>query len=126
LLELRPNHNGDGVVAIDCGANIGVHTVEWAIAMTGWGSVVSIEAQERIYYALVGNIAINNCFNAIAMHGAVSVEAGNMKIPMPNYTAASSFGSLNCNRARPMNLSGRRSTIPKPMPSPSRKYLWTH
>ena len=40
LLELRRIHNGDGVVAIDCGANIGVHTVEWAIAMTGWGSVV--------------------------------------------------------------------------------------
>src|SRR5664279_672198 len=61
LLELRRIHNGDGVVAIDCGANIGVHTVEWAIAMTGWGSVVSIEAQERIYYALAGNIALNNC-----------------------------------------------------------------
>ena len=38
LLELRKQHHGDGVVAIDCGANIGVHTIEWAIAMTGWGS----------------------------------------------------------------------------------------
>jgi hypothetical protein len=27
------------VVAIDCGANIGIHTIEWATAMTGWGSV---------------------------------------------------------------------------------------
>ncbi|MEI9805196.1 MAG: FkbM family methyltransferase [Pseudolabrys sp.] len=94
LLELRRIHHGDGVVAIDCGANIGVHTVEWAIAMTGWGSVVAIEAQERVYYALAGNIAINNCFNAIAMHAAVSSEPGNMNIPMPDYTTASSFGSL--------------------------------
>ena len=34
LLNLRRRHHGDGVVAIDCGANIGVHTVEWAVAMT--------------------------------------------------------------------------------------------
>jgi FkbM family methyltransferase len=94
LLALRRKHHGDGIVAFDCGANIGVHTIEWAKAMTGWGSVVSIEAQERIYYALAGNIAINNCFNAIAVHGAVSSESGVMKIPSPNYFVPSSFGSL--------------------------------
>lgn len=94
LLDLRRRFHGDGVVAIDCGANIGVHTVEWATAMTGWGSVVSIEAQERIYYALAGNIAINNCFNAIALHAAVSSETGIMQIPNPDYFTPSSFGSL--------------------------------
>jgi FkbM family methyltransferase len=94
LLETRRRFFGDGAIAIDCGANIGAHTIEWAIAMTGWGSVVSIEAQERIYYALAGNIALNNCFNAIAMHAAVSSEAGVMKMPVPNYLTASSFGSL--------------------------------
>jgi FkbM family methyltransferase len=94
LLGLRRKHHGNGVVAIDCGANIGVHTIEWAIAMTGWGSVLSIEAQERIYYALAGNIAINNCFNAVAVHGAVSSESGILKIPNPNYFVPSSFGSL--------------------------------
>src|SRR5271156_5802206 len=94
LLGFRRKHHGDGVVAIDCGANIGVHTIEWAIAMTGWGSVLAIEAQERIYYALAGNIAINNCFNAMALHDAVSSESGLMTIPNPNYTIPSSFGSL--------------------------------
>jgi FkbM family methyltransferase len=94
LLALRRKHHGDGVVAIDCGANIGVHTIEWATSMTGWGSVLSIEAQERIYYALAGNIAINNCFNAIAVHGAVSSESGILKIPNPDYFVPSSFGSL--------------------------------
>jgi len=94
LLELRRQYHGDGVVAIDCGANIGVHAIEWATAMTGWGCVLAIEAQERIYYALAGNIAINNCFNAVAIHAAVSSELGSMKIPNPNYLTASSFGSL--------------------------------
>jgi FkbM family methyltransferase len=94
LLGLRRQHYGDGVVAIDCGANIGVHTIEWAMAMTLWGSVLAIEAQERIYYALAGNIAVNNCFNAIAVHGAVSSESGTLQIPNPNYLVPSSFGSL--------------------------------
>jgi FkbM family methyltransferase len=94
LLAARRRHHGDGVMAIDCGANIGVHTIEWAVAMTGWGSVFAIEAQERIYYALAGNIAINNCFNAMALHAAVSSEPGVMTIPNPNYMLPSSFGSL--------------------------------
>lgn len=94
LIEARRQFHGDGVVAIDCGANIGVHSIEWATAMTGWGSVIAIEAQERIYYALAGNIAINNCFNAIAMHAAVASEPGVLRIPNPDYLTASSFGSL--------------------------------
>jgi FkbM family methyltransferase len=94
LIEARRGFHGDGVVAIDCGANIGVHTIEWATAMNGWGSVIAIEAQERIYYALAGNIAINNCFNAIAMHAAVAAEPGIIRIPNPDYLIASSFGSL--------------------------------
>src|SRR5579864_5163182 len=94
LIEARQRFHGDGVVAIDCGANIGVHAVEWATAMTSWGSVVAIEAQERIYYALAGNIAINNCFNAVAVHAAVSSESGMLSIPTPNYLLPSSFGSL--------------------------------
>src|ERR1700757_2542438 len=94
LLATRRRLYGDGVVAIDCGANIGVHTIEWATHMTGWGSVLSIEAQERIYYALAGNIAINNCFNAIAINAAVSSESGLLSIPTPNYLVPSSFGSL--------------------------------
>jgi FkbM family methyltransferase len=94
LLAMRRRHYGDGVFAVDCGANIGVHTIEWATAMSSWGSVLAIEAQERIYYALAGNIAINNCFNAMALHAAVSSAAGTMTIPNPNYTAPASFGSL--------------------------------
>ncbi len=94
LLELRRKFHGDGVVALDCGANIGTHTIEWARRMTGWGSVVAFEAQERVYYALAGNIAINNCFNARAIHAAVAEKDGSMTIPVPDYLSPGSFGSL--------------------------------
>lgn len=52
MLKQRRQHFGDGVFAIDCGANIGVHTIEWARLMSGWGEVLSIEAQERIFLEL--------------------------------------------------------------------------
>jgi FkbM family methyltransferase len=94
MLSLRRQFFGDGVVALDCGANVGVHTIEWAKYMHQWGSVIAIEAQERIYYALAGNVAINNCLNATAVWGAVGRENAEIKIPVPNYLTPSSFGSL--------------------------------
>lgn len=94
LLEMRRAHFGDGVVAIDCGANIGVHTVEWAQLMTGWGKVIAFEAQERIFYALAGNITLNNCFNARAIWAAVGAERGVIDVPVPDYFKPASFGSL--------------------------------
>src|SRR5262249_49952397 len=98
LLDLRRACYGDGVVGVDCGANIGIHTVEWSRHMTGWGRVLAIEAQERIYYALAGNIAINNCFNARAIHAAVAGDSGTMKMPSPDYLVPTSFGSLELRR----------------------------
>jgi len=94
LLNLRRKYFGDGVMVMDCGANIGVHTIEWSRHMTGWGSLLAIEAQERIFYALAGNIALNNCFNAAAMHAAVAGDDGLMRIPRPDYLKPASFGSL--------------------------------
>lgn len=94
ILQLRKRLVGAGVVAIDCGANIGVHTVEWARAMYGWGNVIAVEPQEPIYWALAGNLAINNCFNATALHGAVGAECGEIFVPSLDYSRPSSFGSL--------------------------------
>jgi len=117
ILNIRRRHYGDGVVALDCGANLGVHTVEWAKHMTGWGVVMAFEAQERIYYALAGNIAINNCFNARAIHAALAKESGAMKIPRPNYLINSSFGSLELKKrdntefiGQPIDYSGQNMT----------------
>ncbi len=107
LLDLRRKYFGDGVVAIDCGANVGVHSIEWAKRMTGWGSVVAIESQERIYYALAGNIAINNCFNCRAIHAAVDTRVGMMKVPRPDYTRAGSFGSLEMKKRESTEFIGQ-------------------
>jgi FkbM family methyltransferase len=94
LLTLRRKHAGDGLMVLDCGANIGAHTIEWARHMHGWGQVLAFEPQERIFYALAGNIALNNCLNASARWVALGRENTTIKIPAPNYLIPSSFGSL--------------------------------
>jgi FkbM family methyltransferase len=94
LLDLRRRYFGDGLFAIDGGANIGVHTIEWARHMHGWGKVLSFEAQEVVYYALAGNIAINNCLNARAKLAALGEAVGELTVPQPDYFAAGSYGSL--------------------------------
>ncbi len=109
LLDLRRQYFGDGVTALDCGADIGVHTIEWAKRMSGWGQVIAIEAQERLYYALAGNIAINNCFNARAIHGAVAAQSGSMKIPTPDYLTRAASAAWSCAGARAPSSSASRS-----------------
>lgn len=94
LLRLRRKHYSDGVMALDCGANIGALTLEWARFMHGWGQVLAFEPQERLFYALAGNLALNNCFNATARWAAVGSEDGTIRIPLPDYTQPASFGSL--------------------------------
>lgn len=112
LLHLRRQYFGDGVVAIDGGANIGAHAIAWGIEMTYFGEVLAFEPQERIYYALCGNIAINNCFNVRALHAALgnpqlvdstpnatdatqnAIQNATIEVPLLNYATNSSFGSL--------------------------------
>jgi FkbM family methyltransferase len=94
LLERRRRYFGDGVMALDCGANIGVHTVEWARAMCGWGEVLAFEPQEKIFYALAGNVILNNCLNVTVRNWAVGASCAQIEIPEPNYLAPASFGSL--------------------------------
>ena len=94
LLERCYEDNGPGVVAIDCGANIGVHTIEWAKLLHNRGSVVAFEPQEQVYYALCGNVAINNCFNVTCYNSAVGDEDTVIDIPKPNYFQPGTFGSM--------------------------------
>jgi FkbM family methyltransferase len=109
LLRLRRQHHGDDVVMMDCGANIGVLTVECARLMAGtgqerpWGIVVGIEAQERLFYALAGNVTINNLLNVRVMWGAVTDKAGRIGVADPDYSKPGSFGSFEL-RERPDGL----------------------
>jgi FkbM family methyltransferase len=94
ILELRHRFYGKGVQSVDCGANVGVLTVEWGRLMRDWGNVLAFEAQERIYYALAGNVALNNLFNVKAVYAALSNKSGELMISSPDYNVAGSYGSF--------------------------------
>jgi FkbM family methyltransferase len=108
LLGLRRKYYQDGVVALDCGANVGVHTIDWAKSMHNWGKVIAFEAQEKIYYALAGNIAINNCLNASAYYAAVGSSDSTIKIPVPDYLTPASFGSLELKQSNNNEFIGQK------------------
>ncbi|MGO8754108.1 MAG: FkbM family methyltransferase [Gallionellaceae bacterium] len=118
LLDKRRVNFGNGVIAIDCGANIGVHTIEWARLMYQWGEVISFEAQEKIYYALAGNVAINNCLNVTARHAAVGAECSVIDIPEPNYLIPSSYGSFELKQSQQNEFIGQVIDYKKTKPVP--------
>jgi FkbM family methyltransferase len=95
ILRSRRTRCGDGVVALDIGANIGVFTVEMARLMSGWGSVISYEPQELLFYALCANILLNNLdSNTKAVYAAVGGRAGKIRVPRLNFEEKGSYGSL--------------------------------
>jgi FkbM family methyltransferase len=108
LLDLRRKHFGDGVVALDGGANIGVHTLEWSRHMSSWGQVTAFEAQEFVFYALAGNLALNNCLNARARWSALGDREGFIDIPEPDYLSEASFGSLELRRRSHTEFIGQK------------------
>lgn len=108
LLDCRRKHFGNGVVAIDGGANIGVHTVEWSRHMHGWGRVIGFEAQEFVYYALAGNVALNNCLNAKVLHAALGESRGELDIPQPDHHMPASFGSLELRQSAKNEFIGQQ------------------
>lgn len=108
MLDLRRKHFGPGVFALDGGANVGVHTLEWARHMSGWGRVLSFEAQEYVFYALAGNIAINNCWNASARWSALGEAVGHIEVPEPDYLRPGSFGSLELRQGKRTEFIGQQ------------------
>lgn len=117
LRKLRTKR-GNGICALDCGANIGVHTLAMGKEMIGWGKVVAFEPQERLFYALCGNIALANLFNVYADFSAIGNEIGSILVPKPNYTKSGSFGSLELRQHSKTEYIGQQvSYIPDDMVS---------
>lgn len=94
MLDVRRTHFGDGVVMVDAGANIGCISVECGRHMAGWGEVTAFEPQERVFYALCGNVALSNLWNVRARMEALGKQSGAVGVPQPDYQRPASFGSL--------------------------------
>ncbi len=83
----------ENLVALDIGANIGIHSVVLS-SEVGEGRVYSFEAQRIIFNMLCGNIAINSLENVHCFHNAVSDVSELIDIPQFDYGKPMSFGSV--------------------------------
>src|ERR1019366_7938506 len=59
-----------GNTVIDVGANIGTHTVAFS-RLVGSGVVVAFEPERTAFYALAGNLALNNIRNTFCFQQAI-------------------------------------------------------
>tara|TARA_B110000259_G_scaffold98285_1_gene113527 strand:+ start:3608 stop:3937 length:330 start_codon:yes stop_codon:yes gene_type:complete len=53
LLDRIKKNNPGNVIALDCGANIGVLTIEWAKFMTGWGKYILLKHRKKFFMHLL-------------------------------------------------------------------------
>lgn len=95
LAQERRQARGDGVVILDGGANIGAYTIPWARFLMGWGSVLAFEPQEWPFYALCGNLALNNLFNVKAFRLALSHSNRYVGVPAKNPVEPCNFGGVH-------------------------------
>lgn len=114
MLAAHRQHYGNGGVVIDAGANIGVYTLDFARIMHGWGHVYAYEAQEKLFYALAGNVILNNFLNVTARWNALGKEVGEIAIPEPDYTQPASFASFELQAMPSNNFIGQAIDYNKP------------
>src|SRR5260221_6638127 len=114
LIKSKHEKSDGNVVGMDIGANIGSHSISWSKMMRDWGSgvILSIEVQQHTYYALCGNIVLNNCWNIRAIWAAVGSQSGYIRIPEFSIDQENNFGSFSLCRDIGANLSGRIRKTP--------------
>jgi FkbM family methyltransferase len=94
LMQLLQHYRGPDIVVVDGGAHVGVHSIPWGRLLYGRGKLYAFEPQRWLYYALCGNIALNNLFNLEPRWEALSDKDGQMGVPRLNYREPASYGSL--------------------------------
>jgi FkbM family methyltransferase len=96
----RRGTHGESLVIVDGGANIGAYSIALGKYIEPWdGVVLAFEPQEPIYYALCGNIALNNCFNIKASRSALAANGNVIGVPGLDYRKPATFGGLSLNPA---------------------------
>ena len=87
---LRP-----GMLVVEAGANIGVHTVELSRLAGPTGSVVAFEPQRIVFQTLCANLALNSCANVHAYQAAIGDHVGEITVPFHAPDSFVNFGGVS-------------------------------
>lgn len=79
---------------VDGGANVGCWTIQLAKACKGWGTVYSFEPQKRLYLALAGNVALNNCHNVQPYMAALTETDRLVSVPQLPVDRPANYSTL--------------------------------
>jgi FkbM family methyltransferase len=77
-----------GDLCLDCGANLGYHTVDMARLTGPQGRVVAFEPLRLIYQQLSGNCFLNDLRNVVTLNTAIGHENGVVQMDAVNVDAA--------------------------------------
>jgi FkbM family methyltransferase len=87
-----------GMIFVDIGANIGLHTLAAARAMQGVGKIVAFEPYAPTLALLAESVAINGFSGIVELHGAaVSSKAGVQRLHLGKWSGHHSLYSLEEN-----------------------------
>jgi FkbM family methyltransferase len=95
------------MTVLDVGANIGVHTLDFAAAAGPKGAVIAFEPQGFLHQILCTNLLLNEIVTVRAIHGGLGRERGQAWIPPIDYGAAGNFGGVSLQR----ETGGERVTV---------------
>ena len=82
------------MVALDIGANIGAHTIEFSKLVGPRGWVYAFEPQRIVFQALCANLAINQITNVFARQTALGDTSGAISVPDFDPTKMANFGGV--------------------------------
>jgi len=91
---------GEGMVVIDCGANIGYYTLLAARLVGDKGKVFAFEPEPSNYALLVKNIEANGYGNVVPARKAVSDRTGSIKLSLADDPSGHSLGRIAQEHAR--------------------------
>jgi len=83
-------------VIVDVGANAGFVCVPLANAVREkGGQVLAYEVQRMMFNALCGTVALNDLDNLRVFNQGMGAEAGQLKVPVQNYSKPQDFGMVS-------------------------------
>lgn len=86
---------GPGDLAVEVGANIGVHTLALSRLVGPHGMVLAFEPQRLVFQTLCANLALNGCPNVTVRQIAIGAAGGSAYVPVVPPDQPANFGGVS-------------------------------